>query len=94
VSYVVVTAPRVSLTVSRYSASHQAHFRAIVRILADNPYPSPDFAPIEERTSREGRRYFQYFDGIVPLVLQYRVYEPDVDGQSGVVWLSRAIPLT
>ena len=92
-SFVVVQAQQVNLAVSDLSDAMRYQFRQIVSLLASNPYPSDDFSPIEARTGTDGREYYQYFDGIVPLVLQYRVYAHDAVSNEGMVWLARAIPL-
>jgi hypothetical protein len=92
VKYKVVPAPAVTLAVSFLSDSLQWFFKnQIIPILEDDPYPSPMFPLIEERTGDDGRAFYQYFDGIVPLVFQYRVYRSDVDWQPGLVWLAYAL---
>ena len=52
-----------------------------------------DFVAITEAESQQGRRYYQYLDGIVPVILQYRVFDPDNDWQPRLVWIARALPL-
>ena len=90
-SFVVIPAHSVTFAVSVLHSATQGFYPQIISILEENPYPSPRFAPIEARRDRRGRTYYQYFDGIVPLVFQYRVYTHDLDPQMGMVWIARAL---
>jgi hypothetical protein len=64
----------------------------VFSILAQDPFPSPRFGDIIAFRDSAGRQFFEFYDGILPLVLRYRVYRPDIEGQSGMVWISAAIP--
>jgi len=93
VNFVVLPAHQVTLTVSRYSTALQDHFKRIIHLLEEDPYPSRPFGDIEAFRDSRGRDFYQFFDGIIPVVFQYRVYTPDVYLYKGLVWVSLAIPV-
>ena len=92
-SFHVVPDPQVSLAISSLSGNLQDFYKTqILPPLARNPYPSPDNPLIEIRTAKDGSPYYQYYDGIVPLVIQYFIRPLPDDPDAGVVFLFRALP--
>lgn len=90
-SFVVYLAHQVEQAVSELAPPLQWHFTQIVEILIEDPFPHPKFYPIKEFWLVGGPNFYEYFDGIVPLVFQYRVYTSDVEGVRGMVYISKAI---
>ena len=83
--------PRVQRTLESASDAQRVQFDRIKRILADDPYPSDDFPLISEHVSGAGRTFYQYFDEVFPWIVQFRVFEPDNEWQSGWVWISNLV---
>jgi hypothetical protein len=91
-SFVVEVAPEVRRAVDALSPSISAFFQEQVRpILSESPYGYRDL--IQTAHDSRGRRFYQYYDGIVPLVFLFRVY-PDEDrwapGERGFVYVFKA----
>ena len=60
-------------------------------ILAENPYHFRVL--IQKNVDGRGRTFYQYYDGVIPLVFSYRIYPPEeewVPGQAGFVAITRA----
>lgn len=93
-TFVVESDPEVLRTVSALSPVLQDFFKQqVVSILRETPYEFREI--IQAGYDDLGRLYHRYYDGIIPLVFQYRVYPPVtewVDGQPGYVWIMSAIP--
>jgi hypothetical protein len=93
-AFAVVPARRVLQQISKLSQNQQWWYAAqIVPILTASPYPTPDFAPIQPNDPDDGVN-FNYFDGIAPLVLRYKVLTFNGPGEGGWVWIWRAIAPT
>ena len=92
-SFVVVSDLPVLQVVSTYSEPLRYHFQQICTLLAENPYPSRKFAPIRETTDANGRTFYQYFDGIIPVLFHYRVFETAPESKQGLVYISKGIPI-
>ena len=81
-SFVIDPAPEVLQAVSRCSSAVQWFYRTqVVSILAENPYVFREV--IQRHVRGDGREFYTYYDGIVPLVFTYRVYPPRDDWQEG-----------
>ena len=65
--------------VSTLTPAQQDFFRQVCEILAENPYHFRDV--IQSNVDARGRVFYQYYDGIIPLVFTYRVYPPAKDWQ-------------
>ncbi len=90
--YLVLEAPQVTLTLSGYSDLVQRDYRTVKSILSDTPRLNPQFAAITEGIFPSGLRYYRWLDGLLPVVLQYRVFDADNHWQRGLVWVSDAMP--
>lgn len=80
-SFVVDPSPRVRLAISRCSPAQQEFFKQVCEILAENPYAFRDV--IQKNIDGAGRVFYQYYDGVIPLVFTYRVYPPESDWAPG-----------
>jgi hypothetical protein len=92
-SFKVDPDPQVLQAVSRLSATLQDFYTQVLSILEENPYRFRDL--IHKNTSGDGRVFYQYFDGIIPLVFLYRVIPPEHDwteGDPGFVYIFEATP--
>jgi hypothetical protein len=91
VSFAVDLSPQVIDALSRCSPAQQDFFRHVRSILQENPYRFRDV--IQRNVSGDGRVFYQYYDGIIPLVFLYRVFPPEEnwdEGQPGYVFIRRA----
>ena len=82
--FVVDPSPRVLQEISRCTKAQQDFFSQVVSILEQTPY---EFHSITQKNiDSKGRDFYQYYDGIMPLVFLYRVYPrqdfwpPDIEG--------------
>ena len=92
-SFAVVPDHQVSLAVSSLSLALQDFYnQQIVPRLREQPYPVAGDPLIESRIATDGSMYYQYHDGIVPLVFQYFVQPLPEDPGTGVVYIARALP--
>jgi hypothetical protein len=60
-------------------------------ILAEDPYRFRDL--IQKNIAGDGRVFYQYYDGVIPLVFTYRVFPAEADwavGHAGYVSIVRA----
>ncbi len=90
-SFTVAPSPEVLRAVSSCSPAQQEFFKQVCSILSENPYHFRDV--IQKNTDGDGRVFYQYYDGVIPLVFTYRVYpseEDDVGGHTGYVPITRA----
>ena len=92
-NYLVLEPPAVTLTINSYSGAVQRDYSTVKSILAATPRGNPRFTAISEDVSPGGRTYYQYLDGVLPFILQYRVFDADNDWQRGLVWVARALRL-
>ncbi len=84
--------PGVTLAVSFLTPAQQQFYRQqILPALEDDPFPVDRSSLIESRIDDDGRVFYQYYDGIVPLVFQYRVFLADVDSQPRFIWVAVAM---
>ncbi len=64
----------------------------VAPILEDDPHPYIGFPLIKEYLAPDGRPFYEYYDGVLPLILQYRVFESDApDERPGMIWLAAAV---
>jgi len=81
-SFTVDPSPLVRRAVSACTPSQQDFFwQQVCAILAENPYRFGDV--IQRNVDGRGRVFYQYYDGIIPLVFTYRVYPPEEDWPDG-----------
>lgn len=88
--YLVLEDPSVALILSLFSEAVRRDYSTVKSILQDTPRQNRLFSAITEHTSPGGLRYYQYLDGLLPVILQYRVFDADNDWQRGLVWIARA----
>ncbi len=84
---------RVVQTVSRLSKPIQDFYLQVLSILEENPYRFREL--IHRNIAADGRVFYQYFDGIIPLVFLYRVIPPAEEwseGDPGFVYIFEATP--
>jgi hypothetical protein len=93
VKYLVLEDPQVTLTVNGFSTKVQRDYLTVKAILSETPRGAPRFTAVTEGYFDSGLRYYQYLDGVLPFVLQYRVFDADNDWQRGLVWISDADPI-
>ncbi len=83
--------PQVLHAVSLCSVSQQDFFKQVVSIISESPYEFRDV--IQKHIAGDGRAFYTYYDGIIPLVFTYRVYPSEEDwteGQPGYVPITKA----
>ena len=81
-SFTVDPSPRVRRAVSTCTPAQQDFFwHQVCAILAESPYEFRDV--IQRNVDGKGRVFYQYYDGIIPLVFTYRVYPPEEDWREG-----------
>lgn len=68
-----------------------AHFTFLKNELSKDPYPRPNSNMITRHEDTSGRTVYQYLRSTFPLLIQYYVYESDVTGAPGFVWIARAL---
>ena len=90
--YLVLEANGVTLTLSAYSDKVRRDYETVKSILHETPRLNPLFPAITEGVTPGGLRYYRYLDGLLPVVLQYRVFDADNEWQRGLVWIARALP--
>jgi hypothetical protein len=93
VSFTVEPLPEVLQVVDETCTPPQKTFfdEQILSILREYPYEFLDV--IQEHISGDGRSFYTYYDGIVPLVFTYRVFPPKDDwtpGAAGYVPIIKA----
>jgi hypothetical protein len=82
VGFVVDPSPTVLQAVSRLSPTIQRFFRQqVLAILSEDPYRFRDV--ILRHIAADGRAFYTYYDGIVPLVFVYRVYPGEQEWERG-----------
>ena len=92
-SFTVETAPEVLDAVHSLSPALQDFFSQVVSILEETPYRFHEL--IQRAIDGQGDVFYQYYDGVIPLVFIYRVYPPQDEwspGQPGLVWIRKAQP--
>lgn len=81
-SFTVEPSPAVLDAISACTSTQPDFFwRQICAIFAENPYRFRDV--IQRNVDARGRVFYQYYDGIVPLVFTYRVYPPEEEWREG-----------
>ena len=88
-SFTVQPDPRVRLAVSRLTRPQRAFFEQVLAILKENPYRFRDL--VQRCVWADGRVFYQYYDGVIPLVFLYRVFPPEESdwepGEPGFVYI-------
>jgi hypothetical protein len=74
--------PRIAEALSRCTPAQRDFFRQVLEILAESPYRFRDL--IHRNVWADGRAFYQYYDGIIPLVFLYRVYPREEDFDESV----------
>lgn len=72
--FIVDPSAQVLEALARLKPAERRWFTEIRSILAENPYRFRDI--IQQNIDARGRIFYQYYDGVLPLVLLYRVYPP------------------
>jgi len=91
VSFTVDPSPQVLGAVNSCSSAQQDFFEQVRSILSETPYHFRDV--IQKNIDSAGRVFYQYYDGVIPLVFTYRVYPPEEDwipGHPGYVPITKA----
>ena len=91
VTYLVLEDLAVTHSLSLYSDRVRRDYETVKAILSETPRGNPRFSAITEGVTPRGQTFYQYLDGVLPVILQYRVFEPDVPGQRGLVWIASAV---
>jgi hypothetical protein len=82
VSFEVDPAPEVLQTVRRVcSRPQQLFFHQVLSILSETPYRYRDC--VHKNIYGDGRVFYQYYDGIIPLAFLYTVIPAEEDWQPG-----------
>lgn len=77
-SFTVDPSPQVLRAVSTCSQAQRDFFKdQVLPILSEDPYHFRDV--IQKNVDGDGRVFYQYYDGLIPLVFTYRVYPPEED---------------
>lgn len=90
-SFKVDPSPQVLLAVNSCSSAQQEFFKQVRSILSENPFHFRDV--IQKNIDGDGRVFYQYYDGVIPLVFTYRVYPSEEDwipGHTGYVPITKA----
>ncbi len=83
--------PQVLRALSSCTAAQRDFFEQVRSILEENPYRFRDI--IHKDVDGRGRIFYQYYNGVIPLVFTYRVYPAEEDWKSddpGYVSITRA----
>jgi hypothetical protein len=91
VSFTVEPMPDVLQAVSNCSPSQRDFFDQVMSILSQTPYEFREV--IQRHVGADGRVFYTYYDGVIPLVFTYRVYPPKeewAEGQPRYVPITRA----
>lgn len=89
-AYVVDVAPSAIRALDRAGSAARANFRQILDLLAEDPYPSPEFPFIRPVETVGGQTIYLYYDRVFPFVIEYRVYALDI-GEGGFVRVMRVL---